>query len=351
GIVGGGQLGRMLAMAAARLGLRTAILTPKGDTPAVDVAGETVFCESYDDADALKRFAGLCDIITYEFENIPVAAIAALSAARPMRPGARSLEMTCDRLTEKRFIEGLGIPVAPFAPVETRAELDAALATIGTPAILKTRRLGYDGKGQARILKPADAESAFAALAGAPAVLEGFIDFDCEISVVLTRDPDGRAVTYDVAENAHRGGILATSTVPASIREGTAAEARKAALVIAEALGHIGTLAVEFFVTPAGGLIVNEIAPRVHNSGHWTLDACTVSQFENHIRAVAGWPLGDTARHSNAVMENLIGAEADGWEGMASARHAALHLYGKAESRPGRKMGHLTRLFPRLKSS
>ena len=341
GILGGGQLGRMLSVAASRLGLKCHIFEP-GAAPAGDVAA-TVTQAPYEDAEAIRAFASACDVVTYEFENVPTEALDLIESLVPIRPGRRALATSQDRATEKSFLEGLGIAVAPWAKVDSRADLDKAIADIGTPSILKTRRFGYDGKGQVRLTAPTDADAAWAAIAEQPAVLEGFVDFTREISVIVARSLDGQVICFDPGENVHRDGILHTTTVPAAISNGQRQDAILMAGRIATELDYIGVMGVEMFATP-GGLLVNEIAPRVHNSGHWTMEACVIDQFQQHIRAVAGWPLGDGSRHSNAVMTNLIGAEADDWSSLARA--GGLHLYGKAESRPGRKMGHLTQLLP-----
>jgi len=346
GILGGGQLGRMLARAAARLGLKCHIFCPDPDSPAFDVAAARTQA-AYEDGAALDAFARAVDVVTYEFENVDVGAAERLARVVPVRPGPRALAVSQDRLTEKAFLRDLGIATAPFAAVHDRATLDAALASLGTPAVLKTRRFGYDGKGQAIIRSFEGAEPALAAIRGAPAVLEGFVAFSREVSVIAARAVDGSIVTYDVAENVHRGGILHTSIVPAVIRPEMVTDAQRIAQKILEALDYVGVIGVEFFVAGEGEgerLLVNEIAPRVHNSGHWTEDACQVSQFENHVRAVAGWPLGPATRHCDVVMENLIGAEADDWLRLAADPEARLHLYGKNEARPGRKMGHINRV-------
>ncbi len=349
GILGGGQLGRMLAMAAAELGLSCHIYCPDPKSPAFAVAAARTIAP-YDDEAALAAFAGAVDIVTFEFENIPVATIRALEARVAVFPGSASLEGAQDRLAEKRLISGLGIPVAPFAEVSRQADIYSALARTGRPAILKTRRLGYDGKGQAVIRAGDDPVAAWRAIGETPAILEAFVPFEREVSVIIARARDGSTRAFDVTENVHEGGILATSTVPASVTAEVAAEAVAIAGRIAEAVGHVGVLAVEMFATGGNGrppLIVNEIAPRVHNSGHWTSDAAACSQFEQHIRAIAGWPLGEVARHGDAVMTNLLGATADSWPALLAEPGVHLHLYGKAQARPGRKMGHYTRVKPR----
>ncbi|WP_118135190.1 5-(carboxyamino)imidazole ribonucleotide synthase [Oceanicella sp. SM1341] len=346
GILGGGQLGRMLSIAAARLGLRCHIYDPLANPPAGDVA-HAVTTASYDDAEALRLFAESVDVVTFEFENIPLEAVAVLEALRPVRPGARALEMSQDRLTEKDFLSGLGLATAPYRAVDTLEDLEAALAELGTPAILKTRRMGYDGKGQVRIMAPEEAPAAFEALAGEPGILEGFVAFEREISVIGARALDGAVTCYDPGENVHRDGILHTTTLPATLGHARTTDAVLLAGRILNALDYVGVMGVELFVTPSSGLIVNEIAPRVHNSGHWTIEACVIDQFAQHIRAVAGWPLGDGARHSDAVMTNLIGDEAGDWARYAAEPGTGLHLYGKAEARAGRKMGHFTRISPK----
>jgi 5-(carboxyamino)imidazole ribonucleotide synthase len=349
GILGGGQLGRMLALAAARLGLKCHVYCPDPENPAFDVSAAHTIAP-YGDIAALERFARAVDVVTYEFENVDVAAAERLATIVPVRPGARSLAVSQDRLTEKVFLRGLGIETAPFAPVDDAATLRDAIREIGLPAILKTRRLGYDGKGQVRIARGDDPSKALAALGQAPAILEGFVPFLREASIIAVRGVDGGAACYDIAENVHRNGILHTSTVPARLSASAEMDAAGIALGILEGLGHIGVLGVELFVVAAEGgkerLLVNEIAPRVHNSGHWTEDACAVSQFENHVRAIAGWPLGPTMRHADAVMTNLVGEEAEDWLVLAGEPDARLHLYGKREARAGRKMGHVNRLAP-----
>ena len=345
GIVGGGQLGRMLAVAASRLGYRVHIYAPDAESPAAEVAADFTRA-GYDDLPALAAFAAGVDVATYEFENIPVATLETLMASVPLHPSPRAIAVAQDRLAEKAFVAGLGIRVAPWAPVDDRAMLDAAIARVGTPAILKTRRFGYDGKGQGRLAAPADADAAWDAIGGAPAVLEGHVAFDREFSVLLCRGQDGAVVTWDTPDNVHDGGILATSTVPATgIVAEQAAQAVAIATRIADALGYVGTLACEFFAA-ADGPVFNEMAPRVHNSGHWTIEGARTSQFENHIRAVCGLPLGGTDTvYPRVEMHNLIGDQADAWRDILSDPTAHLHLYGKAEARPGRKMGHVTRLL------
>ena len=353
GILGGGQLGRMLAIAAAQLGLRCHIYCPDEIFPAADVAAATTRAP-YKDESALAVFAAAVDVITYEFENVPAETVDFLtSIGATVRPGAIALEKAQDRLVEKEFVAGLGAATAPFHAVQDLASLEAGLNKVGRPAILKTRRLGYDGKGQTRLTQ-ADSnlhgafekaiKFAWAEVGAAPSILEGFIAFEREISIIGARGADGDICLYDPTENVHANGILKTSAAPASVSEATADKARAATSAVLNALDYVGVIGVEFFVLAEGDIIINEFAPRVHNSGHWTIDACAVSQFEQHIRAVAGWPLGDPARHSNAVMENLIGEEVFTWRSLAEEKNACVTLYGKREARPGRKMGHVTRL-------
>ena len=342
GILGGGQLGRMLSVAASRLGFKTHIYEPGLNPPAADVA-HALTTAPYDDLAALAAFAQSVDVITYEFENIPTAALDVLEAQKPIRPNREALAISQDRLKEKAYLTKLGLTCAPYAMVNSLDDLRAAIAKIGTPAILKTTQLGYDGKGQARLMTAADVPGAWDTMQGAPSVLEGFIDFTHEISVIAARAADGAVACYDPGENVHRAGILHSTTVPARLTANQRTDAVLIAARILTALDYIGVLGVELFVTPAG-LIVNEIAPRVHNSGHWTQNGCAVDQFEQHIRAIAGWPLGDGARHSDVVMENLIGDDISRVSGLATEPHAALHLYGKADAKPGRKMGHVNRI-------
>ena len=345
GILGGGQLGRMLAMAAARLGLVTHIYDPDPAAPAAQVA-LCHHCAAWEDEAALAAFAEAVAVVTYEFENVPLATVDALAALRPVRPGRTSLATGQDRLAEKRLFARLGLAAAPYAEVEDGESLQAALAVVGTPAILKTRRLGYDGKGQAMIATPADAAAALAALKGAPALLEGFVQFEHEVSVIAARGLAGAVVCYDPGENLHEAGILRRTRVPAALNTARRTDAVLLAGKLLTALDHVGVLGVELFVTPEG-LVVNEIAPRVHNSGHWTQLGCTVDQFEQHIRAIAGWPLGPGTRHADVEMENLIGEDVARVPEIAAEAGASLHLYGKAAVRPGRKMGHVNRLVRR----
>jgi len=345
GIIGGGQLGRMLALAAAQLGYRCHVYAPDETGPAALVAAR--FTQgAFEDEAALARFAGEVDVVTYEFENIPTKPLAAIAARVPLYPPIAALETAQDRLAEKAFIERLDGGPAPYAAVDDRAGLDAALVRVGAPAILKTRRFGYDGKGQARLASAGDADAAWAAVRGAPCVLEGFVAFDAEFSILLCRGADGGIVTWDAPLNRHEGGILITSDVPASPALAPAiAEAETLARRAAGALGHVGMLTMEFFAV-GGDAVFNEMAPRVHNSGHWTIEGALTSQFENHIRAICGLPLGATERVGPRVaMRNLVGDEVASWRDILADPRAHLHLYGKDGARPGRKMGHVTRLL------
>lgn len=345
GILGGGQLGRMLALAAARLGVKTHIYCPDPDSPAFDVTPRKTVA-AYQDEEALAHFAASVDVVTYEFENVPAKTAEFLSGLKPLRPGANALAVAQDRLAEKAFLTINRIPVAPFAAITDLDRLESELEEIGAPAVLKTTRLGYDGKGQKMVRNMEEAALAWELLSPKPLVLEQFVDFDKEISVVVARNAAGEVAAFDPAENVHREHILKTSTVPADIKAKTAREAGSIAKAIATALDYVGVLGVEFFVLPSGRLLVNEIAPRVHNSGHWTEAVCITDQFEQHIRAVLGWPLGDTTRLADVVMENLIGDEIDAIPHGLEARIRP-HAYGKAESRRGRKMGHLNRIVSR----
>ena len=342
GILGGGQLGRMLSVAAARLGYKTCVFEPAGDPPASHVCNFHLKAD-YEDADALHRFADAVDLITYEFENVPAAALDHLDGAKPVYPGRKALRISQDRLVEKAFLGDMGLGTAPFAAVDDAEDLAEAMGEIGLPAILKTRRFGYDGKGQIRLDTPDAAPAALAAMSGAPAILEGFVNFTSEISVIGARGLSGDVACYDPGENLHRDGILRRTNVPAPLSAAQRADAVLLTAQIMEKLGYVGVLGVELFVT-AKGLIVNEIAPRVHNSGHWTQAGCSIDQFEQHIRAIAGWPLGDGSRHADVEMENLIGEDIARIPEIAKETGTSLHLYGKADSRPGRKMGHVNRV-------
>ncbi len=346
GILGGGQLGRMTAQAAARLGYRSHIFCPDADSPAAQVTDRATL-SSYGDAAALRRFASLIDVATYEFENIPHDTVALLAEQVPVRPGPKALAVCQDRLSEKDFVSSLGIAVAPYRSVPGPGDLAAALAEIGTPAVLKSTRMGYDGKAQALIQSPKEAATAQQRIGDRPAVLEGFVEFDFELSVIAARGLDGSIACYPPVENRHRDHILAETIVPADLAGPEVEAAEDIAGRLIEALDMVGLLAVEMFHTRDGRLLVNELAPRPHNSGHWTLDACATSQFEQLVRAICGLPLGAVDRHSDAVMTNLIGADASAWQDLLAEPGARLHLYGKAEARPGRKMGHVTRLRPK----
>jgi 5-(carboxyamino)imidazole ribonucleotide synthase len=347
GILGGGQLGRMLALGAAKLGYKTCIFDPDPGAPATQVVNRHI-AASYNDSKALLDFANDCAVVTYEFENVPVEAARLVESIVPVRPGPKALEAAQDRLVEKTFLNKAGIPTAPFQAVDSDTGIATALEEFGGSGVLKTRRMGYDGKGQ-RVFRNAsskDCEGVFASLGSVPLILEGFIPFVREVSVIAARSLNGGFAGYDVAENIHRNGILHTSTVPAAVSSSTAEAALSAARRILDALDYVGVIGIEFFVMDNGDLIANEIAPRVHNSGHWTEAACATSQFEQHIRAVAGLPLGDTRRHSDCVMENLIGDDIEWIPALCAEPNTVVHHYGKAEARPGRKMGHFTRLLP-----
>lgn len=341
GILGGGQLGRMLSVAAARLGLKTHIFEPGANPPAGDVAHH-ITTAAYDDHAALTAFAQSVDVITYEFENIPAETLDVIEALRPVHPNRRALATSQDRIKEKAFLNDLGLATAPFANVESLDDLVKAIDQIGVPSILKTRRFGYDGKGQSRLTADTDPAASWADMADTPSVLEGFIEFTHEVSVIAARTADGAISCFDPGENVHRDGILHTTTVPARLSPAQRTDAVLLAAKILNELEYVGVLGVELFVTPRG-LIVNEIAPRVHNSGHWTQNGCVTDQFEQHIRAVAGWPLGDGSRHSNVEMENLIGDDVDRIPEIAGTA-TAIHLYGKADVKAGRKMGHINRV-------
>ena len=344
GVIGGGQLGRMLALAAAPLGYRAHILDPDPQCCARDVCAAFMQAD-YGDRDALAAFAGQVDVATYEFENIDADPLEVVASRVGLFPPLTALRIAQDRIAEKSFAAAQGGRTAPWLPVNSRADLDTAIAQIGTPAILKTTRFGYDGKGQARLASPADADTAWSAINGNPAILEGMVAFDHEFSILVAHGQDGASVTWDAPENVHVGGILATSTVPphASILA-QVDEAKALAVRIADALDYVGVLAIEFFAS-ADGPVFNEMAPRVHNSGHWTIEGAVTSQFENHVRAVCGLPLGVTGLVAPRVsMQNLIGDDALRWPELAAEPGAHLHLYGKGAPSPGRKMGHVTRM-------
>jgi 5-(carboxyamino)imidazole ribonucleotide synthase len=347
GLVGGGQLGRMSALAAARLGYRCHILTRETDSPAAQVS-HAVTISDYSDPVSLRAFAGAVDVISFEFENVSAEGLDLLASIRPVRPAPSVLRISQDRVDEKTFLNDAGVATAPWAPVGSRQELAAAVQRLGLPAVLKTTRLGYDGKGQAMLRTPEDLDAAWERLTPKPLVLEGFVDFAQEISVVVARGADGALSSFDTVENRHRDHILDLTLAPARISETTDQSAQAIGRRVAEALDLTGLLAVEMFLDSTGKVLVNEIAPRPHNSGHWTIDACPASQFELHIRAITGLPLPPATRHSDAVMKNLIGPEGMAlWPSALAEPGIIPHLYGKAAALPGRKMGHVTRLFPR----
>jgi len=343
GILGGGQLGRMLSIAAAQLGFDVAIFTDERDSPAQRVSARTMVAE-YNDHDALAEFANAVDVVTTEFENVPAeTAQALIDAGARVAPNPHAIAVAQDRFDEKSYFASAGIATPPFRAIGSQADLDAAIADIGAPAILKTRRLGYDGRGQIRIKTAADAAGAYEQL-GAPGILEGFCAFEREVSIIAARGWDGAVAFYDLNENEHAGGILSRTTLPARVSADVEAAAQDAARRVLEAFDYVGVLTIEFFVMPDGSLVANEMAPRVHNSGHWTIEGALTSQFEQHIRAVAGWPLGPTTRVACIEMLNLIGEDADAWPALAADPDARLHLYGKRSTRTGRKMGHVTKL-------
>lgn len=342
GIVGGGQLGRMLALAAGRLGFRVAVLAREADSPAGQVAAVEIVGR-YDDPADIARLAAVSDVVTFEFENISAGALAG-AGARPIAPPARALAVSQDRLEEKSFLGSLGIETAPFARIDTAGDIPAALERLGAPALLKTRREGYDGKGQAWVRSAAEAEAAFSAIGGKPAILEGRVAFVRELSVIAARSWSGEVAAYPLGENRHENGILRTTLAPANDVDRAQPAVLSLARTLLEALDYVGVIGVELFELSDGRLLVNEFAPRVHNSGHWTLDGCEVDQFEQHIRAVAGWPLGPTHALATTEMTNLIGAEVEDWPTLAREPGARVWLYGKREAAPGRKMGHVNRL-------
>lgn len=341
GILGGGQLGRMLAVAATRLGLNTHIYSPEANCPAALVA-QKVSVGEFDDLDLVLEFSKSCDAVTYEFENVPVMTAKTAASVAPLRPGARALDVSQDRLVEKSFLRAqLGLDVAGFENISNVHDLRRAVKRLGLPCVLKTRRFGYDGKGQVILRSEADIETAWEALSPAPSILEAFIPFEREVSIVAARGLDGQIAAYPLTENVHRNHILHTSKAPAQQDDGSAA---RMAGQILEHLDYVGVMGVEFFQMADGKLIVNEIAPRVHNSGHWTQDAGCTDQFEQHIRAVAGWPLGDARPRHGVVMTNLIGDDVSEWKALAAKPGTHIHLYGKSEIRTGRKMGHFNQI-------
>ena len=346
GIIGGGQLGRMTAVAAAELGYRVHIFTPEENSPAAQVC-EHVTVAPYENQDAIEAFGRNVDVVTFEFENVPAETVRHLTELAPVRPNWECLAVCQDRIDEKGFCNELGIETAPWKAVGSLDELKAAIAEIGAPSVLKTTRLGYDGKGQVRIHPDTDPAEAWAALDGGPAILEGFVDFELEVSVITARRPDGAMMSFDVVENRHKDGILDVTIAPAAISQELQDKAREIGQTLTREMDLIGLLAVELFVTRDGRLLVNEMAPRPHNSGHWSQDGCTTSQFEQFVRAVCGLPLGSPERHSDTVMKNLLGEDANFWEQHLSDPANKLHLYGKSEPRPGRKMGHINRIYPK----
>ncbi len=346
GILGGGQLGRMLSVAASRLGYKTHIYDPHPDNPAGQVAAQTTIA-SFADTTALMEFAKTVDIVTYEFENIPTSALDSIEAYCSIHPNREALRISQDRLTEKNFLQSLNLNTAPYADIPDRSTMPAAMRTIGTPAILKTRRLGYDGKGQIRINDPQKCENAFDQMQGQPTLLEGVIEFECEFSVIAARSMTGDVVAFDPGENTHVNGILRTTTVPSRLNAKQSTDAVLLAAKILNELNYVGVLGVELFLADAT-LIVNEIAPRVHNSGHWTQNGCVVDQFEQHIRAITGLPLGDGTRYTDVTMENIIGDQVTQRSDLMTQSNTAIHLYGKTAFKSGRKMGHVNRVSSRL---
>lgn len=346
GVLGGGQLGRMLALAAARLGFDVVVLDPQPACPAGRVAREQIVA-AYDDPEALDRLGRLADAVTFEFENVPAASVERLTrAGARVAPGPRALAVAQDRVEEKTFLNGAGAATVAFAAVGDRASLDDAISSLGLPALLKTRRDGYDGKGQVWVRDVAEAGAALAALGGRAAILEARADFTRELSIICARSARGDVAVYPLGENTHAGGVLAVTAAPAEADPATTARAEEIAVSILDGLDYIGVMGIELFQLADGQLLVNEIAPRVHNTGHWTQDGCVCDQFEQHVRAVMGWPLGPTEAHARVEMTNLLGAAADDWPALAADPKARLHLYGKGEARPGRKMGHVNKMRP-----
>jgi len=345
GILGGGQLGRMTALAAARLGYRCHVFATEAGSPAEQVCGMATVAE-FSDRAALERFASAVDIVTFEFENIPAETVRLVSSARPVLPRPEILEIAQDRLREKDFLRSIDVDTVAYREVADVAALRRAMRDFGYPAVLKSVRMGYDGKGQVTLTPEIRAEEAWHRMGGEIGILESFVDFACEISVIVARGRNGAWATYPPVENQHVAHILDTTIAPARIAAETAMRAEVIARHVAEKLDLVGVLAVEMFVTQSGDVLVNEIAPRPHNSGHWTIDACITSQFEQLVRALCGLPLGSVEHHSDAVMKNLIGSEVERWRDALNDSLAKLHLYGKAETQSGRKMGHVTRLIP-----
>jgi 5-(carboxyamino)imidazole ribonucleotide synthase len=346
GILGGGQLGRMLSQAAARLGFDAAILEREHDAPAGRVSARVIE-GAYDDPDALARLAEVADVVTYEFENVPAASVERLvSLGAEVAPGPRALAVAQDRFEEKTFLNANGGPTVAFAPADTPEEAVEAVVRIGAPALMKTRREGYDGKGQRWVEHAADAARIFAELGGRPVIVEAPAEFVRELSVIAARGRDGSTAVYPLAENHHEHGILRRSLAPAHASPALTEQAERIARRVLQGLEYVGVIGIELFELKDGRLLVNEIAPRVHNTGHWTQDGCEVDQFEQHIRAVAGWPLGPTAATARVEMLNLLGDEVDGWRKFASEAETRIHLYGKREAKPGRKMGHVNKVKP-----
>ena len=344
GILGGGQLGRMLAMAGARLGFDIAILTPEDDAPASRVAARTI-CAAYDDPAGLEALAQGCDVVTFEFENVPATAVERLiELGAEVAPSARALAIAQDRFEEKSFLNAAGAPTVGFAEVNGRDDLSRALKHFGAPLLLKTRRGGYDGKGQAWVMRPRDADTALKSLGGRPCIAEAPADFRRELAIIAARGREGEIALYPLTESHHENGVLRRTSAPINASPRAVAEAERIAATILNSLDYVGVLGVELFERDDGALLVNEFAPRVHNTGHWTLDGCEVDQFEQHIRAVAGWPLGPTAARAHVEMTNLLGDEAEGWPRLIREPDSRLWLYGKRETRAGRKMGHVNRL-------
>lgn len=350
GIIGGGQLGRMLSQAAGRLGFNVVILDPEANSPACRVSQGQIVAD-YDNPNALKVLGMSCQAVTFEFENVPAGSVEALvEAGCEVAPGPRALAVAQDRVEEKTFLNGIKVPTTPFASVDDLSSLRAAVASLGAPALLKTRRQGYDGKGQVWIKSLSGAARAWAAIGGQPAILEAKADFVRELSVICARGRDGEIAVYPLGENTHAGGVLKTTVAPAKVSAQTKAQATRIARKILEGLDYVGVMGVELFEMPGGRLLVNEIAPRVHNSGHWTQDGCVCDQFEQHIRAVAGWPLGPTVPHARIEMTNLLGSEIKTWKTLAADPAVRLHFYGKRDAKPGRKMAHVNRVLPALRT-
>ena len=345
GIMGGGQLGRMIALAGAQLGYHAVAFCESDEEPATHVCKDSVIAP-YEDRAAQKKFISLVDVITFEFENVPAEIAAYLDANALVRPSPEILKIAQDRILEKTFLNNIGIETAPWEPITDLTNTSKIIQKTGHESIFKTARFGYDGKGQEKICNKEELDAAWLAAGSVPAIVEGFVDFQCEVSVIIARDSDGNTKCFDVVENIHSNHILDKTIAPARVENQIAEAATAVAVKIASALSLVGLIAVEMFVTKDKRIIVNEIAPRPHNSGHWTIDACITSQFEQLVRVVCGLPLGSTQRHSNALMQNLIGEDAERWYEVAANNENKLHLYGKKTVRSGRKMGHVTRLLP-----